>query len=122
MKHHKWRETIQEKILFLNALQLQEHRKRESAPPAPPTCSAPRAASFYQPPSHNYGVSAGNLHDGQVLPRQRSMDGWWIMQLQLGLGNHHHLYSADAKPAFDLHAIKLVHNEFHELITLPAAI
>jgi hypothetical protein len=121
MKHSKWRETLQEKILFMSARQLQDHREKALAPPTPPTRSAPRAAGFHRSGSHHLSP-AGEPDRTQSLPLQRSVDGWWITRLQLGLGNYHYRYPIDGKPAFDLHAIKLVHNEFYEPISLLAVI
>jgi hypothetical protein len=120
MKHSKWRETIQEKILFMSVQQLQDHREKAKAPPTPPTRSAPRAAGFYRSGSH-LGTE-GNPDGAHALPLQRSVDGWWITRLQLGLGNYHYRYPIDGKPAFDLHAIKLVHDEFHDPASLLAVI
>jgi hypothetical protein len=117
MKHHKWRETIQEKILFHTALQLQDHREKVSGQPLSPTRSAPRAASFDRSASHFMST----FHGSDGLPWQRSVDGWWVSRPQLGLGNFHYCYPIDGKPTFDLHAIKLVHNEFYERLPVSAA-
>jgi hypothetical protein len=121
MKHHKWRETIQEKILFLSALQLQEHREKAAPETMPLMRSAPRAAGYYGSASrHPVTEAGGEQRAGHILPWHRSVDGWWIMHL--GSGNSHFRYPVDGKPAFDLHAIKLVHNEFYDPISLLAAV
>jgi hypothetical protein len=118
MKHNKWRETIQEKILFHSSLQLQDPREKVSDHSPSPARSAPRAASFYRAASN----SVGTINGSDPLPWQHSVDGWWIARLQLGLGNFHYRYPIDGKPTFDIHAIKLVHNEFNEHFLVSAAI
>ena len=45
-----------------------------------------------------------------------------IIQFEPGLGNYHYRYPADGNPPFDLHAVKLVHNEFYKPISLLAVI
>ena len=114
--HHKWRETIQEKILSRNPLPVQIRDEKSLAAQAPATpglisfyCAAPRAQSV---------ELIGDFNQGEALPMQRSADGWWYARLFLDRGCYQYRYRIDGRPALAPHAARLVRNKLNEPMCL----
>jgi 1,4-alpha-glucan branching enzyme len=75
---YRWRETFYEKILFMNTTQnnpdIARYSAKNSLKPTNFYCAAPRAKLV---------ELAGDFNHWHPLSRQRSVDGWWLAQVQL---------------------------------------
>lgn len=113
--HQKWKESINEKIFFMNTTQYQLGETRYSAKnshkPINFYCAAPRADSV---------ELAGDFNHWHPLPMQRSVDGWWFTQIQLCHGHHQYRFLVDGKPMLDPHATGVDRDEQGEQVSLIA--
>jgi 1,4-alpha-glucan branching enzyme len=50
----------------------------------------------------------------------RSVDGWWQVQIELTHGHHQYHFIVDGQPMLDPHATGIVHNEQNERVSLVA--
>lgn len=110
--HHKWRETLPEKIQFMHTTPPNLTENRPLAQPLR------KAVSFYcaAPRAQSVGL-AGDFNHWQPQPMQPSADGWWFAMVHLGRGYHQYFYLIDGKPALDPHAAGVVRNEHNEAVS-----
>ncbi len=112
---HKWKESLHEKLLSMNAIQNNPDTARYSAKnslkPVNFYCAAPRAKRV---------ELTGDFNDWHPRPMQRLMDGWWIAQTQLCHGHHQYRFLVDGKPMLDPHATGMARDEHYEQVSLIA--
>jgi 1,4-alpha-glucan branching enzyme len=112
---HRWRETFYEKLLFMNTTQNNSGTVHYSAK------SSLKPASFYCAAPHAKLVElAGDFNHWHPLPMRRSVDGWWLAQVQLCHGHHQYLFLVDGKPMLDPHATGVARDEMGEQVSLLA--
>ena len=94
---------------------LQDRNERYSAhnthKPISFFCAAPRAKKV---------ELIGDFNDWQPLPMTRSVDGWWLAQVELCHGHHQYQFLVDGQPTLDPHATGIVRNERDERVSLVA--
>ena len=109
------RKTVQRKLVFMNVLQLDSDGSRNPAgtslKPINFYCAAPRARSV---------ELVGDFNQWRPAPMQRSVDGWWRAQVQLGHGHHQYRFLVDGQPRLDPHAAGLARDEHDEHVSLIA--
>lgn len=116
--HHRWRETLPEKIFFMQS-HSPKNSENKSDFPAPP--GPPQPVCFYCAAPHAHSVElVGDFNQGRSLPMQRATDGWWFARLQLDRGCYHYRYSIDGRPVLDRRAERVVRNELNEPMSLMA--
>ena len=112
---HKWTESNQEKIFFMNTTLNHPDPARFSAhnsrKPVNFYCAAPQAKSV---------ELAGDFNHWHPLPMQRSVDGWWLAQVQLCHGHHQYRFLVDGRPMLDPHATGVVRDEHNQPVSLIA--
>ena len=110
-----WKETIHEKLLFMNTTQNHSDNTRYSAKnslrPINFYCAAPRARSV---------ELVGDFNHWRPFPMQRSVDGWWSVQVELCHGHHQYRFLVDGKPMLDPHATGIARDEQYEHVSLLA--
>jgi 1,4-alpha-glucan branching enzyme len=113
--NHKWKESINERMFFMNIMQHNSHNAFYSAEnshkPVNFYCAAPRAKSV---------EITGDFNRWHPLPMQRSVDGWWFVQIQLCHGHHQYRFLVDGKPMLDPHATGVARDEQDEQVSLIA--
>ena len=113
--NHKWKESINERMFFMNIRQHNSHNARYSAEssykPVNFYCAAPRAKSV---------ELVGDFNHWHPFPMERSLDGWWFKQIQLCHGHHQYLFLVDGKPMLDPHAGGVARDEHDEQVSLIA--
>ena len=73
---------------------------------------APKPVNFYCAAPHAKSVAiTGDFNHWQPFPMQRSVDGWWRVQLQLKHGHHQYRFLVDDQPMLDPHAAGVVRDE-----------
>ena len=111
----KWKESPYEKLHFMNITQNN---------PDYASCSAKNSrkpVNFYCAAPHAISVElAGDFNHWQPLPMQRSVDGWWLAQVELGHGHHQYRFLVDGKRMLDPHATGVARDEHDEQISLVA--
>ncbi len=112
---HPWKETIYEKLLFMNITQNYPNNTRYSARnslrPTNFYCAAPRAKSV---------ELVGDFNHWHPIPMQRSVDGWWLMRIELCHGHHRYRFLVDGKPMLDPHATGVARDDNDEQVSLIA--
>jgi 1,4-alpha-glucan branching enzyme len=112
---HKWRESIYEKLLFMDAVQNHSNSSscsaKNSLKPVNFYCTAPRAESVQ---------IVGDFNHWHPLAMLRSVSGWWFIQLQLCHGHHHYRFVVDGKPELDPCATGIARDEHNERASLIA--
>ena len=63
---------------------------------------------------------AGDFNHWHPFPMERSVDGWWVAQVQLTHGHHQYWFLVDGQPMLDPQATGVVHNEHDERVSLVA--
>jgi len=112
---HGWRETNNEKIFFMNLTYNDPDNGRYSAK------NSHKSVNFYCAAPHATSVKlAGDFNHWHPLPMQRSVDGWWLAQVQLCHGHHQYRFLVDGRPMLDPHAIGVVRDERGEKVSLVA--
>ena len=97
--HQPWKESINEKLHFMNVL-------HDHAAPAIDTanhaikpvdfyCAARRAKTVYL---------SGDFNHWHPILMERQDDGWWHIQLWLPHGRHQYRFLVDGAPTLDPHA------------------
>lgn len=113
--NHKWKESIYEKLLFMNIAQSHSHcpdcSAGKSLKPVNFYCAAPNAESVQ---------IAGDFNHWHPVAMQRSLDGWWFIRLQLCHGHHQYRFIVDGMPQEDPRATGSVYDEHHERASLIA--
>ena len=113
--NHKWKESINEKMFFMNNTQNYSPGARYAAgnmhTPVKFYCAAPRAKSV---------ELVGDFNHWHPLPMDRSLDGWWLAQVHLCHGHHQYRFLVDGKPMLDPHATGVAHDEHDEQVSLIA--
>jgi len=84
---------------------------RNSHKPVNFYCAAPNAKLV---------ALAGDFNHWHPLPMQRTVDGWWLAQVQLGHGHHQYRFLVDGRPTLDPHATGTVYDEHGERASLMA--
>ena len=74
-------------------------------------CAAPNAKTV---------ELTGDFNHWRPFPMQRSVDGWWLAQVQLCHGHHQYRFLVDGKPVLDPHATGVVRDENDEQASLIA--
>ena len=112
---HKWTESNNEKIFFmsttLNNPDTTRYSAKNSIKPVNFYCAAPHAKSV---------ELAGDFNHWHPFPMQQSVDGWWLVQVQLCHGHHQYRFLVDGKPMLDPHATGVVRDEHGEQVSLLA--
>ena len=110
---HKWRESQNEKLLFMNlALHNPDHVQTPADHPPKPVnfyCAAPQARSV--------GL-AGEFNHWQPQAMERLPDGWWHFQTELHRGFHPYRLLVDGKPMLDPHAAGADRDEWNEPVSV----
>jgi 1,4-alpha-glucan branching enzyme len=80
-----------------------------------------RPASFYcAAPNAKLVELAGDFNHWHPLPMQRSLDGWWLVQVELCHGHHQYRFLVDGKPTLDPRATGSARDEHGEPVSLIA--
>ena len=112
---HKWNETINEKVYFMNAATQHPDPHSNSAK------SQHRHVRFYCAAPHAKSVEiVGDFNHWHPFSMQRSVDGWWIAQLELSHGHHQYRFLVDGQPMLDPQAMGIVRDEHNEKNSLVA--
>ncbi len=113
--NHRWKETIHEKIYFMNTHELHvepaPYSARNQHRPIRFFCAAPNAKSV---------ALVGDFNQWQPFPMQRTVDGWWHVQIELTHGHHRYRFLVDGTPTLDPHATGMVRDENNERASLVA--
>jgi 1,4-alpha-glucan branching enzyme len=62
----------------------------------------------------------GDFNHWRPFPMQRSVDGWWLAQVQLCHGHHQYRFLVDGRPVLDPQATGVVRDENDEQASLIA--
>jgi 1,4-alpha-glucan branching enzyme len=112
---HKWKESINERNFFMNTAQnipgTGLYSARNSHKPVNFYCAAPGAKQV---------EIAGDFNHWQPLPMRRSVDGWWVAQVELCHGHHQYRFLVDGRPVLDPHATGVDRDEQDERVSLIA--
>jgi 1,4-alpha-glucan branching enzyme len=84
---------------------------RHTVKPVKFYCAAPRAGSV---------ALAGDFNHWHPLPMQQSVDGWWIVQVDLRPGHHRYRFLVDGKPVLDPQAAGITRDDHNEQVSLLA--
>lgn len=80
-----------------------------------------RAVSFYCAAPHARTVElTGDFNQWHPFPMKRSVDGWWLAQVELPHGHHQYRFLVDGQPTLDPHAMGIVRDENNEKASLVA--
>jgi 1,4-alpha-glucan branching enzyme len=113
--NHKWKESTNERLFFMNTAQNNSFNARYSAEnsdkPVNFYCAAPNAKSV---------EVVGDFNNWHPLPMRRTIDGWWFSQIQLCHGHHQYRFLVDGNPMLDPHATGVAHDEHDEQVSLIA--
>jgi len=113
---HKWAESHNEKLYFMNTTQQQNHQ--------PSTYSAQNShkpVNFYCAAPHAKVVElAGDFNHWHPFPMTRWLDGWWLAKVELHHGHHQYRFLVDGQPVLDPHATGIVRDEQGEPASLVA--
>ncbi|HEV2329907.1 MAG TPA: glycogen-binding domain-containing protein [Verrucomicrobiae bacterium] len=111
--NHKWRESSYERLLFMDAT----HNHSNASGSQVEYLFKP--ISFYCVARQAKSVEiVGDFNHGQPLAMQRSVNGWWFIQLQLCPGYHHYRFIVDGKPQLDPYATGVVRDEHNDEASL----
>ena len=111
--HQRWRESLNEKMLTVNALQekfeceidsANNHIKRINF-----HCSAPGAKTVHLVGDFN--------HRHPILMEQQDDDCWFI-QIWLPFGHYHYRFLVDGKPMLDPRAAAIAQDEHNKPVSL----
>jgi 1,4-alpha-glucan branching enzyme len=113
--NQKWKESINEKLFFMNTLHEKSsngiYSANNSIKPVNFYCSA-RGAKMVQ--------LAGDFnHWYPILMAQRE-DGCWFIQVWLPHGHHQYRFLVDGEPTLDLHATGTARDEHDDPVSLIA--
>lgn len=111
---HKWKESSNEKLFFMNHPTHLDHPPYSAHHPTKPVnffCAAPRAKLV---------ELAGDFNHWQAFAMQRSVDGWWYAQVQLRHGHHQYRFLVDGQPVLDPQATGVARDEHGERTSLIA--
>jgi 1,4-alpha-glucan branching enzyme len=112
---HKWNESLNEKLFFMNNTQNYPDHARYSAK------NSHKPVNFYcAAPNARLVELAGDFNHWHPLPMQRSVDGWWLAQVQLCHGHHQYRFLVDDRPVLDPHATGVARDEHGEQVSLIA--
>ena len=113
--HTKWNESPLEKLFFMNTMQEiplnSRYSAKNSLKPVNFYCAAPAAKQV---------ALVGDFNHWHPLPMRRSVDGWWLAQVQLCHGHHQYRFLVDGKPMLDPHATGVGRDERDERVSLIA--
>lgn len=113
--NQKWKESINEKLFFMNTLHDKPGNEigsaKNSIQPVNFYCSAPGAKTVQLAGDFN--------HWYPILMSQRE-DGWWFIQVWLAHGHHQYRFLVDGEPTLDLHASGVGRDERDEPVSLIA--
>lgn len=63
---------------------------------------------------------AGDFNHWHPFPMSKSVDGWWLAQVELCHGHHQYRFIVDGRPMLDPNATGVVRNEINEKVSLIA--
>ncbi len=113
--HQRWKESLNEKMYFINTLQAkagdEAYSAHNSIKPVNFYCSA-RGAKTVQ-------LAGAFNHWHPILMEQRE-DGWWHIQIWLRHGHHQYRFLVDGEPTLDLHAAGTARDDHDEPVSLIA--
>ena len=111
----RWRESLNEKIYFMNTLQNKSGQEMYSADnsikPVNFYCSAPGAKTVQL---------AGSFNHWHPILMEHREGGWWYVQVWLPHGHHQYRFLVDGEPTLDLHATGTVRDAHDEPASLVA--
>ena len=112
---HHWKESSNEKLHFMNTTQNHLPSGRFSAhnshKPVNFFCAAPQAKSV---------DLVGDFNHWHPFPMTRSVDGWWLAQVELPHGHHQYRFLVDGIPMLDPQATGIVRVDHDERVSLIA--
>lgn len=62
----------------------------------------------------------GDFNEWHPSPMAKSVDGWWLVRVELRRGRHQYRFLVDGMPMLDLHATAVVCDEHGERASLIA--
>jgi 1,4-alpha-glucan branching enzyme len=111
----KWKETHNEKLFFMNTTlnhaDSNPYSVKNSRKPVSFFCRAPGARSV---------ELVGDFNHWRPLPMQKSMDSWWLAQVELCHGHHQYRFLVDGGPILDPSATGVGRDERGERVSLIA--
>ena len=111
----RWKESINEKVYFMNTVQ---------AHPAPGIYSASHAVkpvNFYCRARRAKTVQlSGDFNYWHPILMSRRDDGWWFIQMWLPHGHHQYRFLVDGEPMLDPHATGTTRDVRNEPVSLIA--
>jgi 1,4-alpha-glucan branching enzyme len=112
---HSWKQTVTEKIFFMNVAYNNSDKAVYSAK------NSRKPVNFYCAAPHALSVKlAGDFNHWQPLPMQKSLDGWWLAQVEVCHGHHQYRFLVDDQPMLDPHATGVARDERGEQVSLIA--
>ena len=80
-----------------------------------------KPVNFYCAAPYAKSVSiVGDFNHWQPFPMQKSVDGWWVIQVHLTHGHHQYRFLVDDQPVLDPHATGIVRDDLGERVSLIA--
>lgn len=112
---HRWSESPNEKLYFMNTTHNTPDTARYSAK------NSHKPVNFYcAAPFAKLVELAGDFNHWHPLSMQKSLDGWWLAQVQLCHGHHQYRFLVDGKPMLDPFATGVARDEQGEQASLVA--
>ena len=99
---------------FMNTIQHTNNGRysaHDSHKPVSFFCAAPQAKLV---------ELVGDFNHWHPLPMSRSVDGWWLAQVELTHGHHQYRFLVDGQPMLDPHATGIVRDEHDDQASLIA--
>lgn len=113
--NQRWKESINEKLYFMNAFQEKTgngiYSANHSIKPVNFCCSARGAKAVYL---------VGDFNHWYPILMEHREDGWWFIQVWLSHGHHRYLFLVDSEPMLDPHAAGVARDEHYEQVSLVA--
>jgi 1,4-alpha-glucan branching enzyme len=92
---HKWGESLHEKLYFMNTTlnhpDTTDFSVKHAHKPVNFYCAAPHAKSV---------AIVGDFNHWQPFPMQKSVDGWWLVQVELKHGHHQYRFWWTTNPCW----------------------
>jgi 1,4-alpha-glucan branching enzyme len=112
---HPWKESLNEKLHFMNPTQNNSNPLHLSAH------HSHKPVSFYCAAPHAKSVDlVGDFNHWHPFPMSRSVDGWWLAQVELSHGHHQYRFLVDGQPRLDPQATGIVRDDHDERVSLIA--
>lgn len=112
---HHWKESRNEKLHFMNAMLQNPENSPNSAQ------DSHKPVSFYCAAPHAQSVElVGDFNHWHPIQMERTVDGWWLVHVELTHGHHQYRFMVDGKPVLDPHATGIVRDEHGDQASLIA--